>query len=150
MVLEGEDIARRRLRAVEHQAHSALQRVLPIGRRADEGHGRAAKGAVVAPLSQSGAEATQRMQNRLLGEKVEERAVEADITGDAQQLQGAVVVQQDAVAQGADEDALVQIHEDGGELIFLLLDARRRLVDGFVDRVSREAELMDQLVHSAG
>ena len=87
------------------------------------------------------------MQDRLLRQEVKQRPIEADVAAYTQQLQSAVIVEQDAMIESADDDTLVQVHQNRRELFLLCFDARCCPIDRLVDRRPRQPKFADQLIH---
>jgi hypothetical protein len=141
-VLEDDDIADRPLRALalrpgrvaaDSERDTALERVVAELRGADDEAGEAVRVIGVPAAAETIGETHQRVTEGLGGDHAEERAAEADIARDVEDLQRPLVVEQDLMLEIADDDTLLQVAQDGGELLPLLLRPRGRLRDGPVD-----------------
>ena len=87
----------------------------------------------MARLGQANGQPLQRVTEGLGRDQVEQRAAQAEIAGDMQDLERMAVVEEDLVIEGADQNTLVEIAQHRLEPVLLAFDPGGRIGDRALD-----------------
>ena len=138
---EGDDITAGLLALVEDQGHAAREQGARI--RSRQHHRRRGVGLF---LDRAVGQALERVQDRLAGDQVEQRAAEPQLARKVEDAKGGLVVEQDPVLEIADQHAFAQIAQQRFQPALLRLDPGGRLVDRAGDLAPGREQATDHAI----